>query len=104
MNQSKYLEVLASNLNALPEYEIKDIINEIDMHFTEALIEERSEKDIIEALGKPKDFALDILSTYDLSKIYPIKSENNIGIKVLSLGFKSALILAVLSTFALTIV
>lgn len=104
MNQSKYLELLASNLKALPAHEIKDIIDEIDMHFSQALMDERLEKDIIEALGKPKTFALDILSTYDLSNKYATKKQTILGVKVLSLGFKSALFLAVLSTFALTIV
>jgi uncharacterized membrane protein len=104
MNQSRYLESLAANLYALPEGEVNDIINEIDMHFAEAIKDERLEKDIIDALGKPKDFALDILSTYDLSTKYPVKRKNKMGVKVLSIGFRSALILAVLSSFALTIV
>jgi len=98
MNQEKYLQALQSNLSVLPEYEVNEILSEIDMHINEAIINDRLEKDILKALGSPKTFAEDILTTYDLDTLH--RSNNKLGKKLLTIGIRSALVLTILSSFA----
>lgn len=99
MNHEKYLQKLQSNLSVLPDYEVNEIVNEIDMHIHEALSNDRLEKDILLALGSPDLLTQDILKTYDLTTYIHANKKIN-GKQLLTFGLRSALILTILSTFA----
>ncbi|MCR5327261.1 MAG: DUF1700 domain-containing protein [Saccharofermentans sp.] len=57
MNKTEYLKRLSDELGHMPYGDVKDIIQSIEEHFTEGLGEGRSEEEIAESLGDPKELA-----------------------------------------------
>lgn len=57
MNKTEYLKALSNELKHMPYGDVKDIIQSIDEHFAEGLSEGRSEEEIAESLGDPKELA-----------------------------------------------
>ena len=57
MNKTEYLKRLSEELGHMPYGDVKDIIQSIEEHFDEGLSEGRSEEEIAESLGDPKDLA-----------------------------------------------
>lgn len=68
MNKKDYIHGLEKQLHGLPENEIKDIISEVETHFIEAIKNNRSEQEIIKALGSPTIMAKSILLEYDINQ------------------------------------
>ena len=104
MTQELYLDKLRYTLRKLPDNEITDTIREIKIHFHEGLKQNRSEADIINALGNPKLLAQSITLEYDINAL---KGKNNflkhlsmIG-KLLSLGLKNLFLLPIFAVAAL---
>ena len=57
MNKTEYLNRLSTELGHMPYGDVKDIIKSIEEHFDEGLSEGRSEEEIAESLGDPKELA-----------------------------------------------
>ncbi len=57
MNKSEYLNKLTNELGHMPYGDVKDIMQSIEEHFDLGVSEGRSEADIAESLGDPKELA-----------------------------------------------
>ena len=57
MNKTEYLNKLSNELGHMPYGDVKDIIQSIEEHFEEGAGEGRSEDEIAECLGDPKELA-----------------------------------------------
>ena len=57
MNKTEYLAKLTNELGHMPYGDVKDIIQSIEEHFDEGVSEGRSEEEIAESLGDPKELA-----------------------------------------------
>lgn len=57
MNKTEYLNRLSNELGHMPYGDVKDIMQSIEEHFDEGLSEGRSEAEIAESLGDPKELA-----------------------------------------------
>ncbi|RLE17068.1 MAG: hypothetical protein DRJ14_07435 [Acidobacteria bacterium] len=55
MNREQFLESLKTALKGLPEMEVRDILEDYQMHFQEGTVEGRAEADIARTLGDPID-------------------------------------------------
>ncbi len=59
MNKTEYLKKLTDELGHMPYGDVKDIIQSIEEHFEEGISEGRSEEEIAESLGDPKELAME---------------------------------------------
>ena len=59
MNKTEYLTKLTNELGHMPYGDVKDIIQSIEEHFDEGMGEGRSEEEIAESLGDPKELAME---------------------------------------------
>ena len=59
MNKTEYLKKLTDELGHMPYGDVKDIIQSIEEHFDEGINEGRSEEEIAESLGDPKELAVE---------------------------------------------
>ena len=59
MNKTEYLTKLTNELGHMPYGDVKDIIQSIEEHFDEGISEGRSEEEIAESLGDPKELAME---------------------------------------------
>ena len=59
MNKTEYLTKLTNELGHMPYGDVKDIIQSIEEHFDEGIGEGRSEEEIAESLGDPKELAME---------------------------------------------
>lgn len=59
MNKTEYLTKLTNELGHMPYGDVKDIIQSIEEHFDEGISEGRSEDEIAESLGDPKELAME---------------------------------------------
>jgi uncharacterized membrane protein len=59
MNKTEYLTKLTNELGHMPYGDVKDIIQSIEEHFEEGISEGRSEEEIAESLGDPKELAVE---------------------------------------------
>ena len=57
MNKTEYLKRLSDELGHMPYGDVKDIIQSIEEHFDEGLGEGRTEEEIAQSLGDPKELA-----------------------------------------------
>ena len=57
MNKTEYLNKLSNELGHMPYGDVKDIIQSIEEHFEEGAGEGRSEDEIAQSLGDPKELA-----------------------------------------------
>ncbi len=57
MNKTEYLAKLTNELGHMPYGDVKDIIQSMEEHFDEGVSEGRSEEEIAESLGDPKELA-----------------------------------------------
>ncbi len=57
MNKTEYLNRLSNELGHMPYGDVKDIIQSIEEHFDEGVAEGRSEEEIAQSLGDPKELA-----------------------------------------------
>ena len=59
MNKTEYLTKLTNEVGHMPYGDVKDIIQSIEEHFDEGMGEGRSEEEIAESLGDPKELAME---------------------------------------------
>ncbi len=59
MNKTEYLTKLTNELGHMPYGDVKDIIQSMEEHFDEGINEGRSEEEIAESLGDPKELAME---------------------------------------------
>ena len=59
MNKTEYLKKLTDELGHMPYGDVKDIIQSMEEHFEEGINEGRSEEEIAESLGDPKELAME---------------------------------------------
>ena len=59
MNKTEYLKKLTSELGHMPYGDVQDIIQSIEEHFEEGISAGRSEEEIAESLGDPKELAME---------------------------------------------
>jgi uncharacterized membrane protein len=97
MNKNEFLNKLDKSLNNLPYEERKDIIEDFQEHFEIGKTENKSDKEIVSALGSPNQIAKEILANYYLEKIEKTSSTKNIFSAiwaVIGLGFFNLVIVA----------
>lgn len=106
MNQKDYIHHLEKKLQNLPNSEVQDIVSEVNTHFIEALKLNRSEQDIIKALGSPTLMAKSILLEYDINQesgFISLKDSINIGLRILAIGFKNIILLPLFMSVGLVV-
>lgn len=106
MNKKDYIHVLEKQLYGLPENEIEDIIFEVETHFIEAKKNNRSEREIIKALGSPTIMGKSILLEYDINQeksFVSLKENLNIGLRIIGIGFKNIILLPLFFAVAMVI-
>ena len=59
MNKTEYHKKLTNELGHMPYGDVQDIIQSIEEHFDEGMNEGRSEEEIAECLGDPKELAME---------------------------------------------
>ncbi len=106
MNKTDYLHTLERQLSGLPDNEIKDILLEVETHFIGAVKNNRTEKEVIKALGSPTLMAKSIMLEYDINQesgFVSIKDNLNIGLRILGIGFKNIVLLPLFFAVAMVI-
>lgn len=96
MNKNDYIQTLEKQLHGLPSSEIKEIVLEVETHFIEARKNNRGEQEIIKALGPATLMAKSILLDYDINQeksFVSLKSNLNIGLRIIGIGFKNIVLL-----------
>jgi len=96
MNKNDYIHALEKQLHGLPEAEINDIVLEVETHFIAAAKNNRSEQEIIKALGSATLMAKSILLEYDINQeksFVSLKENLNIGLRIIGIGFKNIILL-----------
>ncbi len=90
MSKKEFLLELERYLRSLSAVERNDILQDYEDHFTFGIEEGKSEEEISEALGSPKQLAREILADYHIEKMETSKSTGNIFRavwSVIGLGF-----------------
>lgn len=90
MNKEKFLKILTKNLKGLPKDEILDIRADFEEHFNIGMNKNRSEQDLAESLGDPRNLARQLKAFSYLKKAEETASAANISRAVfasLGLGF-----------------
>ncbi len=72
LNRREFIETLRNGLKELPENEIMDILYNYEEHFEIGLSKGKSEEEIAEELGEPKNIARAYIATSKISQ-----AENN---------------------------
>ncbi|BDZ67042.1 HAAS signaling domain-containing protein [Methanobacterium ferruginis] len=96
MNKDEYIEELNKLLKKLPKEEKADIISDYEEHFMIGIEKGRTEEEISEALGNPKNLAKQIKAEYMLRKAEDKQSAGSV--------FEAALAAAGLGIFNLIFV
>lgn len=90
MSKQEFLTQLANYLNRLSPAEREDILQDYEEHFAFALSEGKSENEVAEALGHPRQLAKEILATYHIDKLETSQSTGSVFRavwSVIGLGF-----------------
>ncbi|MBI9014740.1 MAG: DUF1700 domain-containing protein [Clostridiales bacterium] len=106
MNKKDYIRTLEKQLQGLPEDEIQDILLEVETHFVGAIKNNRTEKEIIKALGSPTLMAKSIMLEYDINQkndFVSLKDNLNIGLRILAVGFKNIILLPLFMSVGLIV-
>jgi uncharacterized membrane protein len=78
MNKEQFLHYLEKNLIRLPQEEREDIIRDFEEHFHMGTEEGKSEEQISETLGSPKQIAKEMVATTQLEKVESAATAGNI--------------------------
>ena len=69
MTKAQFLTKLASLLAKLPEQERDDILRDYEEYFAFAMEEGKSEQDVVQALGTPKQLAKELTAAYYMEEV-----------------------------------
>lgn len=95
MNKKEFLSDLEGYLRKLPKNEKNDILQDYEEYFTDGLEEGKTENQIVESLGSPKQLAKELLADYHIEKMESTSSTRNMfGAvwAVIGLGFVNLVI------------
>ncbi len=90
MNKEQFLKSLDEGIKRLPEEEREDIIRDFHEHFQIGLEEGKTEEEIAQSLGSPKQIAKELVATYHVEKVSEKTTISNIlraTWAVIGLGF-----------------
>lgn len=90
MNKQEFLLELSGYLRKLPPAERNDIIQDYEEYFSFAVAEGKSENEVAQALGSPKQLAKELFADYHIEKMETSKSTGNLFRavwSVIGLGF-----------------
>ena len=76
MTKKEYLDKLTKELGSMSYNDVKDILSDIEDHFTVGISAGKTEEDIANDLGDPKALAADYKEGMDLPKILEKKTVN----------------------------
>lgn len=105
MTKQMYLDRLEKQLKPLSKEDIAEILEDVNEHFNIGIQNLRTEDDISNALGSPKEMAFNLLSQYDIHK----KSSSNIfsafasWLTFISIGFSNLILLPLVFSIAILI-
>lgn len=106
MTKKDYIRILECELSKIPSEDLQDVIREVDTHFIEAMKQNRSEENIVKALGSPVTMAQSILLEYDIKQernFIPFRDNLSIGLRIVGIGFKNILLLPLFFAVALLV-
>ncbi|CAM4106992.1 HAAS signaling domain-containing protein [Lederbergia lenta] len=95
MNKYQFVKQLDSSLKKLPAGERLDIVQDFEEHFAIGMEEGKSEEEIANSLGSPRQIAKEIVASYHLEKVETTATTGNIFRAVwavIGLGFFNLLI------------
>ena len=90
MNKKQFVKELKSCLKHMQEEELKEIVADYEEHIEIGISEGRNEKEVIKALGKPKNIAKHITANHLVEKAKEERTTNNIlraVVATIGLGF-----------------
>lgn len=105
MTKQMYLDRLEKLLNPLSKEDIAEILEDVNEHFNIGIQNLRTEDDISNALGSPKEMAFNLLSQYEIQK----KNGTNIfsaftsWLTFISIGFSNLILLPLVLSIAILI-
>lgn len=77
MNKNKFLSELKYQLRKLPQYEVDEILQDYHEYFTLAEMEGKSEQQIANGLGSPKQIAKELMATHYIEEMEKTNSLSN---------------------------
>ncbi|OQA22552.1 MAG: hypothetical protein BWY60_00199 [Actinobacteria bacterium ADurb.Bin346] len=84
MNKKQFIKKLEKNLSGLPESEIKDIILDMEEYYDVGIERGRTEKELLDSLGNPRNLARHIKLESYIKKAEESASASNITKAVLT--------------------
>ncbi|TFJ92086.1 DUF1700 domain-containing protein [Lentibacillus salicampi] len=78
MHKEQFLKSLENGLKKLSQQEQEDIIQDFQEHFSIGLAEGKTEEQIADSLGSPKQIAKELLANYHIEKVKATKSTGDI--------------------------
>jgi uncharacterized membrane protein len=78
MDKTEYLRELRESLKGIPEDEKSELLSDYEEHIRMGLEEGRSEEELIQALGNPKELAKEIRAAYLVKKAEETTSADNL--------------------------
>lgn len=87
MDKDEFMGELKKQLKSIPDEELKDILADFEEHFAIGIEEGRTEEELSESMGNPKDLAKQMKTNYLVNKAQTSTTPTNV-IKVL-LAFAS---------------
>lgn len=105
MTKQLYLERLEKYLEKLPKDDIKEILEDVSEHFNIGISNSRTEEDISNALGSPREMAFNLLSQYEIHSKIGLNFVDTFmsWLTFLSIGFSNLILLPLFLSIAVLI-
>lgn len=90
MNKEQFLKILSEEIRKLPKEEREDILRDFQEHFQFGMEEGKTEEEIAQSLGSPKQIAKELVASYHVDKVTETTTISNIlraTWAVIGLGF-----------------
>lgn len=78
MNREQFLKSLENGLKKLPQEECDDILHDFEEHFSNGLTDGKTEEQISDALGSPKQIAKELVAASHIEKMEATPTTGNI--------------------------
>ncbi|HLS07925.1 HAAS signaling domain-containing protein [Lentibacillus sp.] len=78
MNREQFLKSLENGLKKLPQEECDDILHDFEEHFSNGLTDGKTEEQISDALGSPKQIAKELVAASNIEKMEATPTTGNI--------------------------
>ncbi|WP_164670110.1 HAAS signaling domain-containing protein [Virgibacillus doumboii] len=78
MNREQFLKSLENGLKKLPQAEREDILHDFREHFSMGSADGKTEEQIAESLGSPKQIAKELQANYHIEKVEATATTGNI--------------------------